>query len=393
MFLNSLRNNAFWILDYIKGGQVKKYLADVAFGVEKSNFETSKRSQQKCLEQLLFHASRTTPFYNDFKEVRELTEYPVIRKTMIQDNFNAFRSKNHLKSNNHKVSTSGSTGASFFLYQDMGKRQRNSADVIYFTKEAGYKIGSRLYELKVWRDHNKRSKFKSKLQNIVQFDISKLTDHKIDEFLNLIQSDVHKEKCLLGFASAYEMIALYLERHDLYYKDLGISAAISSSEYLNSYTKTTLGNRFQTQVLSRYSSEELGIIAQQTLKHPNHFVINHASYKIELLNFDSNEPVNPGEFGRIVITDLFNYAMPIIRYDTGDVAKMGVHPDGTTYFEEIQGRKMDMLYDTSGNIVSSFVVYTKFYKHYRLIKQYQFIQQSKKTYEIKLNLRRGSFRV
>lgn len=35
---------------------------------------------------------------------------------------------------------------------------------------------------------------------------------------------------------------------------------------------------------------------------------------------DSDEPAEPGELGRIVITDLFNYAFPILRYDNGDTA-------------------------------------------------------------------------
>jgi len=145
-------------------------------------------------------------------------------------------------------------------------------------------------------------------------------------------------------------------------------------------------------ILSRYSSEEIGIIAHQTLRAPDKFTINHASYEIEILNFENDKPVEPGEFGRIVVTDLFNYAMPIIRYDTGDIAQKSLNTEGVMGFEQIEGRKMDLIYDTSGNIISSFVVYTKFYKYYQLIKQYQFIQQDKTIYEIKLNLHDTTFK-
>jgi phenylacetate-CoA ligase len=187
------------------------------------------------------------------------------------------------------------------------------------------------------------------------------------------------------------MIAQYMERNNIFLDNLGLTSAVANSEYLNPYTKTTLGKHLNTQILSRYSSEEIGIIAQQTLNSPNSFVINHASYVVEVLQFDNNESVKPGEFGRIVVTDLFNFAMPIIRYDTGDIAKLGINDEGVIQLDEIEGRKMDVIYDSDGNLISSFVVYTKFYKYYHLLKQYQFIQQSEKDYEVKLNLQGNTF--
>jgi phenylacetate-CoA ligase len=48
-------------------------------------------------------------------------------------------------------------------------------------------------------------------------------------------------------------------------------------------------------------------------------------------------------------------------------------------FLENGGHKMDLIYDSRGYIISSFVIYTKFYKYYKLLKQHQFLQQGKKT--------------
>lgn len=391
MLLNALRNKGFWLLDFLKGGKINKHYKEVKYGVEHPTSEVAKSIQEKYLNKLLIHASNTTPFYTEYKGTEDLQDFPVIRKTIIQNNFEDFQSSTFKDAENYKVSTSGSTGVPFFLFQNKGKRHRNHADVIYFAGEAGFKIGDRLYELEVWRGHNKKSDIKSKLQNVVQFDISRLTEKRIKEFLSLLQSSRQKTKSILGFASAYEMIAQYLEKENLTFKNLGVASAIASSEYLNPYTKKTLGKHLNTPILSRYSSEEIGIVAQQTLASPNSFVLNHASYKIELLAFNADTPVKPGEFGRIVITDLFNYAMPIIRYDTGDIAQMGLSANGIMEFQQIEGRKMDLIYDSKGSIISSFVVYTKFYKYYTLLKQYQFIQQGQKTYEIKLNLQDDNF--
>ena len=391
MLINYLRNILFWFLDSIKGGYIRKQIKEIKYSVIHPESSNSENLKKKYIDKLLIHATNSTPYYSSYKNFNSIQDFPVIKKVIIQQNFDKFQSTEYKDKDNFKVSTSGSTGVPFFLYQDKNKRRRNHSDVIYFLKESGFKIGNRLYELEVWRGHNEKDRLKAWLQNTIQFDISKLTDKRIESFIELLKNDKQSKKTMLGFASSYEMIAQYMERNNIFLDNLGLTSAIANSEYLNPYTKTTLGKHLNTQILSRYSSEEIGIIAQQTLNSPNSFVINHASYVVEVLQFDNNESVKPGEFGRIVVTDLFNFAMPIIRYDTGDIAKLGINDEGVIQLDEIEGRKMDVIYDSDGNLISSFVVYTKFYKYYHLLKQYQFIQQSEKDYEVKLNLQGNTF--
>ena len=391
MLINYLRNILFWFLDSIKGGYIRKQIKEIKYSVIHPESSNSENLKKKYIDKLLIHATNSTPYYSSYKNFNSIQDFPVIKKVIIQQNFDKFQSTEYKDKDNFKVSTSGSTGVPFFLYQDKNKRRRNHSDVIYFLKESGFKIGNRLYELEVWRGHNEKDRLKAWLQNTIQFDISKLTDKRIESFIELLKNDKQSKKTMLGFASSYEMIAQYMERNNIFLDNLGLTSAVANSEYLNPYTKTTLGKHLNTQILSRYSSEEIGIIAQQTLNSPNSFVINHASYVVEVLQFDNNESVKPGEFGRIVVTDLFNFAMPIIRYDTGDIAKLGINDDGVIQLDEIEGRKMDVIYDSDGNLISSFVVYTKFYKYYHLLKQYQFIQQSEKDYEVKLNLQGNTF--
>lgn len=391
MLINYLRNILFWFLDSIKGGYIRKQIKEIKYSVIHPESSNSENLKKKYIDKLLIHATNSTPYYSSYKNFNSIQDFPVIKKVIIQQNFDKFQSTKYKDKDNFKVSTSGSTGVPFFLYQDKNKRRRNHSDVIYFLKESGFKIGNRLYELEVWRGHNEKDRLKAWLQNTIQFDISKLTDKRIESFIELLKNDKQSKKTMLGFASSYEIIAQYMERNNIFLDNLGLTSAVANSEYLNPYTKTTLGKHLNTQILSRYSSEEIGIIAQQTLNSPNSFVINHASYVVEVLQFDNNESVKPGEFGRIVVTDLFNFAMPIIRYDTGDIAKLGINDKGVIQLDEIEGRKMDVIYDSDGNLISSFVVYTKFYKYYHLLKQYQFIQQSEKDYEVKLNLQGNTF--
>ncbi len=43
---------------------------------------------------------------------------------------------------------------------------------------------------------------------------------------------------------------------------------------------------------------------------------------VEVLD-EAGRPCRPGETGRVVITDLANFATPIIRYEIGDYAEVG----------------------------------------------------------------------
>ena len=75
--------------------------------------------------------------------------------------------------------------------------------------------------------------------------------------------------------------------------------------------------------------------------------------------------------------------MPMIRYDTGDVGIMQ-SIDGDFVFSEIDGRKMDMFMATNGELLSSHIVHKIL--QYDNIDQFQFIQESRTTYTIKIKL-------
>jgi phenylacetate-CoA ligase len=70
-----------------------------------------------------------------------------------------------------------------------------------------------------------------------------------------------------------------------------------------------------------YSSQELGHIAVQC-PQIEHYHVQSESVLVEVLD-DRNRDCRPGEIGRLVITSLHNFAMPLIRYDIGDYAEVG----------------------------------------------------------------------
>ena len=139
-------------------------------------------------------------------------------------------------------------------------------------------------------------------------------------------------------------------------------------------------------MLSRYGNSENGILGDQYSLDNSYYHINFASYYVELLSLDSDTRVKDGEFGRVVVTDLFNFAMPFIRYDTGDIAikkQISYKGRNISVFESIEGRKLDFILSSKNILLSPHIIdYTL--RKYTEIKQFQFIQKDHNEYALKL---------
>ena len=218
-------------------------------------------------------------------------------------------------------------------------------------------------------------------------DVLRLSDKVISGFLKQTKN-MRNTAGIIGYASALEQIAQYLDRTVSKKLLTNISSIIAISETLSPDTKYTLNKYFEVPVISRYSNVENGILAQQCSGGKNEFHLNQASYFFEIIDMEKNISVPEGELGRIVITDLYNYGFPMVRYDTGDIGAISSHSDccfGTPVLTRLEGRKLDLLYNASGELLSSLLVYRNMWK-YTEIKQYQLIQRGKKDYILRINI-------
>jgi phenylacetate-CoA ligase len=382
-FLEHIRYYSFWILDFLKGSKIKRHLKEITFINENWQHADAQIIQKKHLYTILRHAIETSPYYKHLSQETPLHEFPIINKNSIREHYDQFPSITYAnKSNNRTVSTSGSTGIPLKIVQNKNKINRNTADTIYFSKLAGFKIGYKLYFLRHWNTTYKKSKLKNWLQNIKPLEVVNLSDMKIEKLIKTLKNDSSK-KALLGFPSGFEQICKYLDRTNSKPIKSQVKSIIGMAEGLNSYTKERMSHYFNTPMVSRYSNMENGILAQQTAQSGNEFIINWASYYIEILNTDDNQPAPKGTFGRIVVTDLFNYTMPLIRYDTGDLGLIN-HECSPPTLLRIEGRTTDTIYNTKGDIVSSFIMTSII--NFKGLKQLQLIQKDKKTYQLKMNV-------
>lgn len=382
--LETLRQKTYWILDSMKGSPIGKQLSDIDNIMSANDAKEKDVRINGYVNDILEYATLHVPFYRSFKGRKGLEDFPVVNKNIIRDNEAQFLSDEFEKSQLVVRETSGSTGMPFTVYQDATKRHRATADTLWFSKQAHYELGSRLYFSRVWDQKTTRSKMECLRQNWVMHDASSLSDEAIAKFLKQLEQD-NSTKNVIIFASSLTAIAKYVERSGIKPK-AKMASFITISESLPLWTKETIEHQFDAPVFSRYSNEELGIMAQQ-IEGSTDFLVNTASFYFELLSMDSDTTVADGEEGRIVVTDLFNHAMPLIRYDTGDIA---VREPGCKrlIFEKVGGRRVDYIFDTKGKLVSPYVINTPMHEFLE-IQQYQFIQEGKKEYTMLLNMKEG----
>lgn len=382
MFGSWVRRTAFWTLDALKGGTIKKHYNDIKYKM----LNHTDQSQQ--LQKLLNHANHTTKFYKNLN-VQDFKEFPVLNKQDFKERFDEFQSELFVNKPLHQMSTSGSTGTPFVVNQDMNKRKRTLADIIYFNEIAGQKLGDKYIFFRVWTEKNKKSKLEQFKQNLIPIDILHLDDASLEKIRLLLK---HKKSInsALAYASTYEHLVNYLYSCGDTPEMFNIKSFISGSEVLNMNIKQRIKETIGCNIIDRYSNQENGIIAQ-TDDLSDEFIVNTASYYVELLKLDSDEEAEVGELGRIVITDLYNFAMPMIRYDTGDLAIKCEESKGTVRkFRSVQGRQVDTFYDTKGNKITAHAWSVYMWKFNRL-KQYQFIQNGQKDYILKVNGAEGIY--
>jgi phenylacetate-CoA ligase len=95
---------------------------------------------------------------------------------------------------------------------------------------------------------------------------------------------------------------------------------------------------------ANYTSREIGYMALQCPVHDHYHVQSEGVY-LEILD-DDDQPCKPGQTGKIVVTALHNYAMPLIRYEIGDYAEVGARCDcgrGLPVINRILGRAQEIL--------------------------------------------------
>ena len=377
-----LRWMGFWMLDKTKGGKIREYYNQIRYAWKEGS---SVEETEKKIQDLIAHAVKTTDFYKDYPEDISLKDLPVVNKDTFRQQYDRFISSTYKDAPDNRVMcTSGSTGTPLRMIQNRDKIRHNTAGGIFLGAAAGYYIGMKEAFIRVWVNNVKKSKFQLIQENMIMMASSRMDEQALAEMFHTIEKK--KVKCLVGYSSALGELSDYIRRSGRDCSNCSVRAIIPISETMPEPVRRTLEKQFGCPVRAWYSNEENGIMGLQNEKDEG-YRIDTETYYYEILKMDSDEPAEPGELGRIVITDLFNYAFPILRYDNGDTA-VAVRKEKNgrfkLYLSELYGRRSDLIYDCKGNAVTPYIITNNLWD-IEGVKQYRFIQEDVKDYTIWLN--------
>jgi phenylacetate-CoA ligase len=139
-------------------------------------------------------------------------------------------------------------------------------------------------------------------------------------------------------------------------------------------------------IADMYSAQECGYFALQCPGH-EHYLVQADSCLLEVLR-DDGEPCGVGETGRVVVTPLVNFAMPLLRYEIGDYATVGGPSPcgrGLPVLERILGRVRNMLVQPDGQRIWP-AFGTRALVAVAPVRQYQFVQQDRRSVEARIAL-------
>jgi phenylacetate-CoA ligase len=185
----------------------------------------------------------------------------------------------------------------------------------------------------------------------------------IIEALRGIKPDV-----ISGFPSVLSLLAREIEAKNI----TGISPrmVITHAETLTDHSRKEIGDAFNAEVYDIYGSVETSRLAFECKEHLGYHMINDSAI-IEFIKGGKN--IYGHEPGEIVVTGLYNYEMPLIRYKLGDVGipsnKKCNCGRGFPLMSSIEGRADDFLILPSGRIISprGFKYYVPGIAEYRMI--------------------------
>ena len=326
-----LRRTAFVALDKIQGGKLDKIKKvnkrEIVEGVTKEYVD-------RRIGALLDYAGKHSEYYRELKGVEDITRYPVMTKMEYNQNkdriiCDTFQDK---KDSLFRLSTSGSTGAPFTVLCDGDKMNRVNMNFISFMELNGFRMGMKRGEFRVWiPGKNVISKWKSFKNNLIMIDISNMGDEALASICEKIRRE--RIQVLVIYSSALIVLANYLKRKNVDISKWDVEMVFAMGEALPQPTYDLVKEIFGFSPVRSYGNNENGFLACQ-VGEEDRYTVDLYNFYIEMLSLDSDDPVKPGELGRIVVTDFYNKAFPMIRYDTGDT---GIYQEVTDEKGRIHG--------------------------------------------------------
>jgi phenylacetate-CoA ligase len=323
-----------------------------------SKDEISKWQNVK-IQKLIHYAYNNTIYYknlfdenninpNNIKTKENLKNIPLLTKQNVIDNYNRLIAKNIHLIPHIKSSTGGSTGDPMKFLLDKESWSFSNANNIVYWEKIGYNYGDKYIALGstslfVNKPKSLKHLIYYKLKNKIGLNGINMSDEVCKNYITLINKK--RIKYIYGYASAIYLLAKYVLKKNC---SINISACFPTSEILTDLYRNTIEKAFNCKIINCYGAHDGGITAFESQK--GFFEVGYNSI-ITMKEKDRNNT------GSALLTDLLNFAMPLINYQLGDELQIDDSKNQTYSYNgqiinHVFGRTSDVIRLENGRILT-----------------------------------------
>jgi phenylacetate-CoA ligase len=315
-------------------------------------------------------------------------DLPVMKKSDFQQSLDARLSEGYSRKNVFINKTSGSGGDPFVFAKDKFCHALIWANIQrrwnWYGIDFNTSLQARFYGMPLDFFANAKLRVKDSFSNRYRFNIFDFSDAAIAKMLAVFKR--RKFDYINGYTSNIVLLAKYLQRENTVLKSVcpTLKVCITTSEMLFDDDRKLIETWLGVSVVNEYGAAELDIIAFES---PDGFwKVNAETLFVEIADETGNALPN-GKEGRIVVTSLYNKAMPMIRYDVGDV---GILDEKSTaknpILKKLSGRTSDVAVLPSGKLSPGMTFYSitkRLFDDEGIVNEFVIVQTKKDTFEIR----------
>lgn len=359
------------------------------FYLRKSCFESKDKveaRQFKQLKKLLKECQDYVPYYKclfkeigfdverDFKTIEDIKQVPITKKNKVKEHPELFRNP-HYTSGVQQFHTSGSTGTPLTEFISNNHWVIEQGVVWRHWSWAGYKFRDKLAIVRSYTPKNGEMIKMDKIRNFRYYSPFHLSEENIKLYLeDMIREKV---KFMRGYPSSIKPIAQYVLKTGCEIPKL--KGILTASEILPDADREIIEKAFKCKISNHYGLAEAIVMMGDCECHEGLHNYDEYGY-LELLDTE-NENIK-----RIIGTNLNNYAMPLLRYETNDLAEVSLKTCSC-------GRSSITIHNVIGRSNSTIqlkdrdIPITNFYtmmEYYTTLSRWQIVQVSVDEIELRL---------
>jgi phenylacetate-CoA ligase len=361
--------------------------------------EVIARYQTHSLRALLAHSLRNVPYYKQLFEnagfdpravasTADLTRLPILTRAVVRERYDdlcdpAYRGRAIEKQ------TSGTSGVPLRFEYSQDSETWRQATRLRAYEWAGYRPGART--LHYWGTGTRvprglraiKTRLDRSLRREVFVDCGRQDEQAMREFARALER--LRPHALVAYTRALAIFARWaIEARARAWDDMSI---IGGAEAMLPADRAAIAQVFGPRVYETYGARETMLIAAECDAHDGLHVAEE-NLVVEIVR-DDGRPAAPGETGAVVVTDLHNWAMPLIRYANGDLATCS--PPGTCRcgrslrrLARVDGRQNDTMRDGRGAPVPGMLFISLLNTHEAELREFQAIQR--RSGEVELHI-------